>query len=207
MELFFIFTGAFAVALSGALIPGPMLTVTVFHSLKTGFRAGPLVTLGHAAAELTLLALIILGLGGILARPAVMRVVFTAGGLLLIVTAAFMLKASNNLSLEIKSPGDSSAGGPFLSGLITSVSNPTWTLWWVTIGITYLTKALEHGPAGIAAFFSGHILADFGWYGFISLAVSRGKSRISPGAYRKFISVCGAALGCFGAWFLLQGVL
>ncbi len=60
--LLFIIT-SFAVGLSGALVPGPMLTVTISDSLKRGFIAGPLIVIGHYIAELALILLIFAGLG------------------------------------------------------------------------------------------------------------------------------------------------
>ncbi|MBW1797032.1 MAG: lysine transporter LysE, partial [Deltaproteobacteria bacterium] len=53
-ELAAIFGGSFTLALSGVLMPGPLLTVTVAESARIGFRAGPLLITGHAVLELLL---------------------------------------------------------------------------------------------------------------------------------------------------------
>ena len=42
---------SFIVALSGALMPGPLLTVTVGEAARRGFWAGPLIMVGHALLE------------------------------------------------------------------------------------------------------------------------------------------------------------
>ena len=42
---------SFIVALSGALMPGPLLTVTVGEAARRGFWAGPLIIVGHALLE------------------------------------------------------------------------------------------------------------------------------------------------------------
>ncbi len=62
-ELAAIFGGSFTLALSGALMPGPLLTVTVAESARIGFRAGPLLMTGHAVLELLLVIAIVYGLG------------------------------------------------------------------------------------------------------------------------------------------------
>jgi threonine/homoserine/homoserine lactone efflux protein len=62
--LLFIFTTAYMVALSGALMPGPLLTVTIKESLQQGWRTGLLISAGHGLAEIFLLALFALGLRG-----------------------------------------------------------------------------------------------------------------------------------------------
>ena len=200
-----IFTGAFAVALSGALIPGPMLTLTAAHALRSGFKAGPLISAGHAAAELLLITVILLGFGSLLTRPAVMRWIFITGGLLLVFTAIRMLSLKN-LNPVLADKTAAKKGSSFTGGILVSVSNPTWSIWWATIGIVYLTKALSLGGRGLAAFFTGHIAADFAWFSFVSFLVSRGKNRLESSLYRKFLITCALFLAGFGAWFIAGGL-
>jgi len=72
LELAVVFGGSFTLALSGALMPGPLLTVTIAESAHRGFVAGPLLMVGHAVLELALVVAIILGLGPFLKIPQVM---------------------------------------------------------------------------------------------------------------------------------------
>ena len=58
-----IFITSFLVGLSGALMPGPVLTVTISQVASRGFLAGPLIVLGHGILELSLVAAVTLGLG------------------------------------------------------------------------------------------------------------------------------------------------
>ncbi len=46
-----IFATSFAVALSGALMPGPLLTVTISESARRGARVGPQIIAGLAVLE------------------------------------------------------------------------------------------------------------------------------------------------------------
>src|SRR5271157_4108973 len=62
LEFFAIFTTSFTVALSGALMPGPLLTVTISESARRGYMAGPLLIVGHSVLELVLVTAICLGL-------------------------------------------------------------------------------------------------------------------------------------------------
>lgn len=73
LELAAIFGGSFLLALSGVLTPGPLLTLTVSESARTGFRAGPLLITGHAALELLLVIAIVRGLGLFLCLPLLLR--------------------------------------------------------------------------------------------------------------------------------------
>ena len=63
MNLPILFGSAFVVALSGALMPGPLLAVTLGHSPRYGWIFGPLAILGHGILELGLISIIFLGAG------------------------------------------------------------------------------------------------------------------------------------------------
>ncbi len=207
MELFLIFSGAFIVALSGALMPGPLLTVTVAHSLRRGFSAGPLVVLGHMFLELTLILLILLGLKNFLTLPHIVITIFLAGGLILIYMGIAMLGSSKKLTLETRTSDLSfMTHNPVMSGIAVSLANPYWIIWWITIGLGYLIKAMEYNYLGISLFFSGHILADLGWYSFIAYTFSKTKKIITDNIYRKIIYACGIFLILFGLWFIYGGI-
>jgi len=56
--MFMIFLTALAVAFSGAMMPGPLLTYTIKQSLNTGAHSGFVIISGHAIMEIILIALI-----------------------------------------------------------------------------------------------------------------------------------------------------
>ena len=61
MVLWGIFISAFLIGFSGAMMPWPMLGVTIDGSLKKGWTAGPLTVLGHGILELILIIIMIFG--------------------------------------------------------------------------------------------------------------------------------------------------
>ncbi|MDY0038845.1 MAG: LysE family transporter [Desulforhabdus sp.] len=205
-EITTIFAASFTLALSGALMPGPLFTITVSESARLGFKAGPLLMIGHALLELVLVAAVIQGLGTYLKLPSVIGVIALLGGLLLVYMGADMVRSAGKLSLTNQSAaGDGSYGRhPIVLGILGSLSNPYWVLWWATIGLGYLVTATEFGYLGIAVFFVGHIAADFAWYSLISLGISRGKTFLKDTGYQYLIRACGVFLFCFGGWFLLS---
>jgi threonine/homoserine/homoserine lactone efflux protein len=205
LELAAIFGGSFTLALSGILTPGPILTVTVAESARRGFKAGPLIISGHALLELIVVLAIILGLGSYLKSALVMGIIALLGGAMLIWLGVGMVRTAGTLSL-----GAECAGGnlkhtphPLAMGVIASISNPYWILWWATIGLGYLVAAMKLGVGGVIIFFLGHITADFAWYSIVSLGVSRGKALIKDKPYQMIIRLCGLLLLGFGIWFLL----
>jgi threonine/homoserine/homoserine lactone efflux protein len=115
-----------------------------------------------------------------------------------------MMRVAGRLSLEGAGEARSSGGArhPLVLGILTSLANPYWTLWWATIGLGYLIAAKRLGIMGVTCFFLGHIAADFAWYSLVSFSISRGKPFLSDTGYRGLVRVCGLVLLCFGSWFL-----
>jgi len=205
-ELAAIFGVYFTLALSGALMPGPLLTVTVAESVRIGFKAGPLLMRGHAVLELLLVIAIVHGLGPFLKSPSVMGIIALLGGGMLLWMGVDMVRNSSGLSLNRQGRGSHEKRRPYpvLVGILASFSNPYWTLWWATIGLGYLVAAMKYGTKGIVVFFLGHIAADYAWYALIFLGISRGKRLLKDRNYQIMIRICGFFLVGFGGWFLFS---
>lgn len=204
-SLLFLFGSAFVIGLSGALTPGPMLTATIAETLKRGFRAGPLIVLGHALLELALLLALIAGLGVWLIRPLVLGWLGTIGGALLGLLGVRMMATARQAvydALTAHPDPRAAVRGPVLTGILTSVSNPFWTLWWATIGLNYAGIALKRGTLGLAAFYSGHIMSDLVWYSLVALAVASGRRVCSQRVYLVLYLFCGLALAGLGGYFI-----
>ncbi|HWR58949.1 MAG TPA: LysE family transporter [Thermodesulfovibrionales bacterium] len=202
MGLFLIGVSSFIIALSGALVPGPLFSITIAESAKRGASAGPLIILGHGILELVLIILLVMGITPLLTAPATRMSIISIGGLLLIYMGYRLIKDGRTAKLPASHDGGSRGLNPVLSGIIGSISNPYWSIWWVTIGLGYLVSSLKFGMPGLAVFFIGHIMADLGWYSLISFAVARGKRLIGDRGYRFLLCSCGIFLVFFGVWFL-----
>lgn len=199
-----IFATSFVIALSGALMPGPLLTITLSESAKRGFLAGPLIVLGHGILELCLVLLLLLGLAPILKNDHVIGSVGVVGAVVLIWMAVGMFRSLPYLSLEGMSR-DSKATNPVWAGILMSVANPYWIIWWATIGLGYILYSFELGLLGVAAFFAGHILADLAWYAAVSFTVAHGRRFMSDMIYKGVITCCALALLGFAIYFGFSG--
>jgi threonine/homoserine/homoserine lactone efflux protein len=205
LSLLTIFVGSFVVGLSGAMAPGPVLTVTISETLKRGFKAGPLIVLGHAILEIVLLTLIGLGLGPFFEHPTVVLVFMSAGGVVLLWMGSQMLLANKRIATEaLNASGTPSPYGPVLAGIILSVSNPYWIIWWVTIGMGFVTQSLQYGLIGLLCFYCGHILSDLAWFSFVSFSVSAGRRLCPPMVYRVLFILCGTILVILGSVFIIK---
>lgn len=208
---------AFVVGLSGAMAPGSLLVVVVTETVRKGFWAGPVVLAGHAVTEVIMVALLALGLGKILIYRSALGVIGLTGGIMLLWFGwgTWKTARSATLSLDAGTAATALRGAPrrrdkgmwstALAGMVASVSNPYWVLWWATIGAAYVASGMKYGAIGPATFFVGHIASDTTWYVLVSLAISTGTRFVSDKVYRGVLYVCGAFLFLFGAYFLRLG--
>ncbi|MEW6379666.1 MAG: LysE family transporter [bacterium] len=200
-----IFITSFLLAFSGAVAPGPVLTMTIGEATRRGFWTGPLIILGHGILELLLFVAVISGAGRFLTLPAVKETTSILGGGILVWLGIGMIRQSNQVqgTLMAASPGGTS--NLVLGGFLISISNPYWTIWWATIGLSYIALSLPFGRWGLASFYCGHILADLCWYTFVSGIIALGKKTISPKVYHFIILLCGLFLLIFGLYFSYSG--
>jgi len=205
-----IFASAFVIGLSGAMMPGPLLTASIGYSVTEGFLSGgPLLILGHAILELLLVVLVVSGMGPLLSRPKVGAVIGVVGGAVLGWMGYGMLAfaLSGDASLALDGGGLALPASPIVAGILISLANPYWSLWWATIGLKYVSISHESARFGLATFFCGHILSDILWYLFVAGCVAAGRSALSDQAYAWIIGGCAAVMLGFGILFLVKGVL
>jgi threonine/homoserine/homoserine lactone efflux protein len=204
---------AFFVGLSGAMSPGPYLTVTIARTMRRGAFSASLMLVGHAALEAVLLVGFAFGLDLFLREPTVVTALSLIGGAVLLWMAWGLGKGAwtgsivADLEHSEEAAVKESAAGPVAEGALVSLSNPYWTLWWATIGVKLASDALAIGPVGVLAFFIGHELADVAWYGFVIFAVSRGRGLLSARVYRVVMGVLAAFLVALGGRFLIGGIV
>lgn len=204
ITLLTIFSTSFMLALSGALMPGPMLTVTISETPKKGPLTGPLLILGHGIAEILLILMLLFGLAPLLQNKLVTMLVFLFGGSFLAYMSISMFRSIPSTSLTGQQTSSASKN-IILSGFLYSAANPYWIIWWATIGLGYIVYSQHFGMLGIFLFFTGHILADFAWYGFVSVSLHKGKHLLNDTHYRIVIGVCGIFLLFLALTFLHKG--
>ncbi len=194
LELAALAFASFVVALSGALMPGPVLAVTLAGSRRRGFWFGPLVVLGHALVELPLVLLLYLGLGEALTSTWIVIAIGCVGAVAMVWMAVGMLRQTRH----VDDPDAHLRGvlrfGAVPSGAVTSLLNPYWYLWWVTIGAVMVASAQAAGWLGLIVFFAGHISGDFLWYSVVSFGVSRGRRYLQGRLYKGLLIGCAVIL-------------
>jgi len=205
MTLSAIAVTSFLLGLSGAMMPGPLLTVTISESVRRGAWAGPVLIAGHALLEGTLILALLFGLDKILQAPLAFAVISFAGGLILVWMGRGMLRTLPQLTLDLR-PAQETGLHPVVAGVMVSVANPYFTLWWATVGLGYLLIAEEVGRTGVAVFYVFHVLSDLVWYSLISGTATFGRRFLNDRAYRLLVGSCALFIISFGFYFIYRGI-
>ena len=217
MSLILIITlmvSVFILSLSGAIMPGPVFVLTISESTKKGFIAGPLIVLGHIIIESIIIAALLLGLESIIKLEPVFIIIGLLGGSALIWMGDSLLHASHKAQISISNEIEKTktvTHGPIVGGIITSLSNPYFFLWWATIGVGLLTLFIKAvgtlNLLAVALFALSHWLSDLLWYSVVSFSIGKGRKKLmSEKAYRTTIGLCGIFLLIFGAYFVLYAI-
>ena len=102
LTLVTIFSSSFVLALSGALMPGPVLTVTISESARRGAIVGPLIILGHGMLELLLVLALLAGLAPLLTRSEVFAFISLSGGGILLWMSYTMFRNLPGMKLNVR---------------------------------------------------------------------------------------------------------
>jgi threonine/homoserine/homoserine lactone efflux protein len=183
------------ISLSGVIVPGPLLAVTVAKGPE-GPHAGAWVSVGHGLVELPLIAAIVLGFGAFFSSRPFTLAVGLLGGAVLVYLGAGIVRARGELT----------AGALHLpyrtvpSGALATLMNPYFFLWWASVGAALVAQAWTWGLAGLVLFGAVHWSCDLGWYWLVTVALARGGAagRLS----RRVYFCAGLLLIGFGLRFL-----
>jgi len=211
-EIIQIFFGSLIVAFSGALMPGPMLTLVIASVAQKGFWTSVFIVIGHSILELLIVISFYLGVLKYLDNPLVIKIISIVGGAFLIYMAVSIIvsiaRKKIKLDLDAKSIAKNlGTKNTFIitgKGILISLANPYWYVWWMTIGATFMIKSVQHSFGGVAFFYTGHILADFIWYLFVGFLVSTGRRFFNQKIYIGILIVCSLFLLYLGVRFIVD---
>ena len=198
---------AFIVGLTGALAPGPTLVATINASMASGWTVGPRITFGHMLSELIIVILIVAGLATVALRYT--TAVAVIGGVALILFGILTLTGSREVSLAgSKSPESVVTTSPFFAGFLTSVANPYFWIWWLTVGGAMVIAGPCRGDLPCLrlhgrALVCGSRVVHGGFYRYFA----KGKTILSDLAYQRIMMACGLFLVVFGAYYIVRLII
>lgn len=214
-EIIQIFFSSLMVAFTGALTPGPMLTLVITSVAQKGFWMAVFIVAGHAILELFVVSGFYLGILKYLDNPAFIKIVSILGGAFLLYMAISIIVAvlRKQVTIDLKTKGmnlNLRTKHTFVTvgkGILISLANPYWYIWWLTIGATFMIRSVRHSVVGVGSFYVGHILADFIWYLFIGFIITTGRRFFSQKVYIGILLFCSAFLLYLGAQFIISFLL
>ncbi len=189
-------------------MPGPLLAMTIGQVSLTGsWLVGPLLIVGHAALEIVVITLLIAGLVQALRRRWPRAVISLIGGAALLLMGLDMLRSARGMALGTAGATEIlPVWGLIAAGAAISAANPTFPIWWATVGAGGLAQFSPRRPSEYLSFFVGHELSDLVWYTAVSVVLATGKGWLSPRVYGGLVLVCGLAVILLALWFMYTGV-
>jgi threonine/homoserine/homoserine lactone efflux protein len=196
---------AVLLSMSGVMAPGPVTAATLAGGARRA-GAGSWIAVGHAVVEFPLMGLILLGVGAWLSRPAFQKGIGLAGGVVLLVMTAMMLRDLRKPAAAGPAATDRPAR-PLWTGIVLTGGNPYFLLWWATVGLKLSTQAADLGVLAFALFAVMHWTCDLLWLTALSLASHKGIAILGPRAQRAVTVICALAMAVFGVKFLADAVM
>jgi threonine/homoserine/homoserine lactone efflux protein len=213
-----VFSFSFLVALTGAMAPGPLLTYTIIQSVKTdrrGYLMGVWVIIGHALLEMGIVIFLLLGFSFVLKNMLMVRIIGTIGGIILAWFGAGIIRNvyTGNISncfLESSDQPEQNPvevkrkwlDNPVFGGVLVSMSNPYWWVWWATIGFAFMIQfdISFQNWSRLIAFFAGHEAGDLVWYLIVSVLAFFGIRNLNKKTYYGILVCCGIFMILFGLY-------
>lgn len=214
-EVYQIFIGSMIVAFSGAAAPGPMLTLVISSVAEKGFWTSFFIVLGHSLLELLIVISFVMGVLKYLGNPLLLKIIGLLGGIFLLYMSANILFSvfRKKVKIDFKSAiiknsmNKKSTLIMTLKGIVISLVNPYWYIWWISIGAAFLIKSVKFNTLGVSTFFIGHISADFIWYLFIGFLISSGRKFFNQKIYNGILIVCSLFLIYLGIRFIIDAII
>ena len=201
MPFFLFLSEAVLISLSGVIAPGPVTAVVIGKGNESPW-AGTLVALGHGIVEIPLMVAVYLGVGQLLDSTVVAASVGIIGGIFVVWMGIGMLRGLRQNALNPKVDRRS----PLASGILLSIANPYFLVWWGTVGAALILRSFEFGLVGFIAFAIGHWLCDLAWDSFLGMVAYKGGQFFGNRFQHGVFALSGILLLFFGGKLVWEGI-
>jgi threonine/homoserine/homoserine lactone efflux protein len=196
---------ATAISLSGVMAPGPLTAATLAAGTHRR-HAGAMVALGHAVVELPLVLIImrVVWAEEFLRSQSVQITIGLTGGAFLLLMGIQLLAAVRAAEDETETVKERH---PFVTGVVLTLANPYFLVWWATVGLALTAQAERLGVLAFALFAMIHWLCDLVWLEALSLASNKGTG-VLGGRLRKIVlAICAVMLIGIGCDFICRACI
>jgi threonine/homoserine/homoserine lactone efflux protein len=204
---------------SGVLSPGPLFFANLIYGSRQGFRGGVKMASGHTIVELPIILMLSFGLFHFsvtsVAHNATLKSIGLLGGITIVVFSmlrirSVVIREKNNTIQVNHIDGDkySLRNKPILGGIIFSLLNPFFLVWWFTVGLKIISDSISlFGIVlGSLAVFIFHIWMDYVWLGGTSFLAQKGISILDVRFYNIFLLGLSILLVIFGLYWIVLNV-
>jgi threonine/homoserine/homoserine lactone efflux protein len=195
------------VSVSGVLGPGPLFLASTLRATRIGSSSGLQCAVGHTIVEAPLVFGLALGLSTILNPASVKLIGFLGGSVMLVFAIVQFLEASRRVDLDSKRlPNIWEKRPGVILGIIFTVFNPFFILWWLTVGSALISQALLLGAlGGVGLMYASHLWMDYAWLGGTAAVAGRGKLLLGRW-FRILLVIFGTAMTYFGITFIISAL-
>jgi len=188
------------ISASGVMMPGPLFVANVLSGTHGGTKTGIKMAVGHTIVEFPLVILLGIGVFSLEIFPEFRTIISILGAITLFIFGTLQFKSIFEKRGFSKSRLDRS---PIITGILLSVFNPFFIIWWLTIGFKLISDAvLVWTFAGILIVFVLHIWMDFAWLGTVSFLASKSFRILSNRNYKIIMAGLSMMSIYFGITFL-----
>lgn len=192
----------FSMGLSAGLSPGPLLTLVITASLRSGFGGGLRVALSPFITDLPIILLAVLLSNSL--PVAALRWVGTAGALVVIWLGVEALRAARHAALPGAEGAQAAPRRELWRGALVNALNPHPYLFWMAVGGPTLVRSWRISPWHTLAFIASFYGLLIGSKIAIAWLVSRQAGHLSVTWYRRILAGCGLLLFGMAALLLWQ---
>ena len=112
--------------------------------------------------------------------PYVKVVIALVGALFLLVMGLGMFRSTKQDQVSLSKYAHS----PIMAGVLLSLGNPYFLVWWATVGAALILRSVSFGLLGFMSFAFLHWLCDFVWSYFLSALSFKGGSSLGRDSKR-----------------------
>ena len=200
-EVFTFLLSGIVFGLTAGISPGPLLTLVISETLRTNTTAGIKVAVAPLVTDIPIVIVTFL----ILSRLSDFNL---ALGLISISGAVFIgyLAYENLFTKEFEFDVGNLTSQSLKKGVITNFLNPHPYLFWFTVGVPTVFKALGIGIYHAIAFVSGFYVFLVGSKIVVAIVTQRYATFLKSRAYIYVLRVLGVILLFFALSFLREGL-
>jgi threonine/homoserine/homoserine lactone efflux protein len=181
--------------------PSPLFVATIACGVKGGWKSGLKIAYGHTVVALLIAILLYIGVISLTTFPQFRQLISILGAISLFTFAGLQIRGTlKNLTISYIPKY-----GPFFIGILLTVLNPFFLIWWFTVGFKLMSDALIlYSFLGVAVVFLSHMWMDYAWFVGIGFLSGRGKKIFSTRNHNIFMIALSGIFIYFGIVFLLQ---